>query len=103
MRPLYDCFKEEKSKADEMFEKLGYTITEEVISSERYTDGIQFMKQEGICLKKYIEFYYYHKQICIYAEQDIDGTIKRWESVIIDAKEIQAINQKCRELGWLDE
>lgn len=39
------------SKADEMFEKLGYTITEEVISSEKYNDGIQFMKQERIYLK----------------------------------------------------
>ena len=89
------------SKADEMLEKLGYTITKEVISSEKYNDGIQFMKQERIYLKKYIEFYYYHKQICIYVEQDINGTIKRWESVIIDAKEIEAIHLKCRELGWI--
>lgn len=85
--------------ADKMFEELGYEITEENNSKNKYDNGIQFMKKER-SVKKYIEFYYYHKQIVIYTDQYIYEKIKRWESTIINMQELKAINKKCEELGW---
>lgn len=87
--------------ADEMFKELGYKITEILkLEENEYFCGIQFEKEE-IITKKYIEFYYYHKSIVIYSEMKINGEIKKTNSAIIDIKELQAINKKCEELGWL--
>lgn len=66
------------SKADEMFDEMGY---------EKIHDN-----KRRIVYKKYwskIEFHIKNKWI------EIDFKI--------DIQELQAINEKCRELGWLDE
>lgn len=66
------------SKADKMFEELGYEKTEEQfkITYERYYNSpIIFNTQT--------------KTINVYTNMSM--------------KELQSINKKCRELGWLDE
>ena len=91
------------SKADEMFEELGYRVSEEVSEQiDKYGCGIQFKKEMAVTTR-YIEFYYYHKQICIYEDQYIDDKVIRHDSCLLNVQELQAINQKCKELGWLDE
>lgn len=88
--------------ADEMFEELGYMISEEIDKrKDKYSCGIQFKKENNITVK-YIEFYYYHKQICIFEEQYIRDEIVRHKCNILDMQELQAINKKCEELNWLD-
>lgn len=90
------------SKADEMFEELGYKITEIVEPEEnKYFCGIQFEKEEEV-IKRYIEFYYYHKQIVLYGEKKANGETQKTKNTIIDIKELQAINEKVKELGWND-
>ena len=81
------------SKADEMFEELGYfkKIIPEKFSYTNYKE-IRYLKHINKCLIKFdLEF----KQVlCEY----IGGS-----SSSITMQELQAINEKCKELGWLDE
>ena len=69
------------SKADEMFEKLGYK------------------KQEGLreinygCGNNVIIFYKNFKWI---------GCSKMEEIDFINMQELQVINEKCKELGWIE-
>lgn len=95
--------------AKEMFEDLGYDYN--------YDDGfIEYLKEECIPNKidtKYISF----KKIS-FDKMDEDICVQRYkmdslcQEVIIDSKgsivhlekeELKAINQQCKELGWLDE
>ena len=70
------------SKADEMFKKLGYHKLQAVGLQEcAYSNG----KGKEIIFSQI-------KRIGLYG-------IYQW--VTLD--ELQAINQKCKELGWLDE
>ena len=83
MRPLYDCFKEEKSEVDKLFEELGYA------------------KQKN---KKYIR--YYIKYGLFIPDSIIEFNLyNKWVNVNfnLDMLELQAINEKVKELGWLDE
>ncbi len=74
------------SKTDEIFEKLGYEKRENKVST-RYT---LYDNEEIYCTKR-IVFYNNTKRISIHC----DG-----ES--LDMQELQAINQICKEKGWLD-
>ena len=72
------------SNADKMFEDLGYKEIKEKSWGIAYTDNcgdeIQFQSDER------------------------EVSIDHWgDSVIIDMQELQAINKKAKELGWLDE
>ena len=67
--------------ADEMFKELGY----------RKFDGlyeIEYISENGN-----IKFIKAHNLIEIYKHEDTD---------FIDMQELQAINKKCQEKGWLD-
>jgi hypothetical protein len=75
------------SKADEMFEKLGYKKTYSVMDDDVLMIGYGLNEEpveesEIIFLKK--------------AKKIIIG-------ISIGMQELQAINEKCKELGWLDE
>lgn len=74
--------KEVVKRDDEMFEKLGY---------ELWTDDKETIFYKGE--NKNIIFDKYTKEICLIdkAELDIDITMK----------ELQAINKKVEELGWM--
>ena len=75
------------SKADEMFEKLGYTKQEDEFSI--------FYYQNNIVKQKYgFDFYKDDKEIypVCYARNE--------EPIYITIQELQAINEKVKELGW---
>ena len=90
--------------ADEMFKELGYEIAEEVSEkTDKYGCGIQ-LKKEMLFKTKYIEFYYYHKTICIIEDHYmdyVDGKIASCKGFSLNMQELQAINKKCKEMGWL--
>ena len=74
------------SKSDEMFKKLGYKKREH--NFKVMGDVIEYNdNKEGLCP---IDFMLKTKEI------------KIWH-INIGIKELQAITQKCKELGWLDE
>ena len=80
------------SKADEMFKKLGYikrnNLDESYIEFVRYEAkecySISFCKGKVMC--------------ALY----VNGILFS-RGLAIDMQELQAINEKCKELGWLDE
>lgn len=79
MRPLNDCIKEDKSKADEMFEKAN--------CRKNYED-------------KYMANYETFYRTIINFDKD-KKTVRIWDDAELDIQELQAINEKCKELGWL--
>ena len=68
------------SKADEMFKKLDY------IEHYKHTDNEVYRTDSSHCLGKTIIFQYKNKRICM--------------PQIINMQELQAINEKVKELGW---
>lgn len=73
------------SKADEMFEKLGY---------EKYESS------------KYYGYYLYDKNdntVCIFFIKNKKAVALRYDgsnAPAMDMQELQAINEKVKELGW---
>lgn len=72
------------SKADEMFEKLGYKKIENKLQIT-YVDNISSIQ----FLLNYKKIEYHFLRGCTYRVQNME--------------ELQVINLKCKELGWLDE
>ena len=69
------------SEADEMFEDLRF----------------EMQKIENVCIK-YIKYNIFSKEIYFHLKQKkvgLDG--------VFTMQELQAINMKCKELGWLNE
>lgn len=85
------------SKADEMFKKLGYKIDEQ-------DEYIVYWK---VAKKQRVNFYNNQNEIQIEFNFNYKTVEKRdrieldENSHIITMKELQAINKKCEELGWL--
>ena len=75
------------SKADEMFKKLGF---EEI---EKYNNGISYYRDNDL-EEDEIEFIDY---------ENIGKTVNFNMFSGITMQELQAINEKVKELGWLDE
>lgn len=73
--------------AEEMFEESGYDERQDYGEVELYRD----IKE---C--KYIQFDIYDKTFCIINEYDNADVLH------ITKDELQAINKKCRELGWIE-
>lgn len=76
------------SEADMMFEKIGYTV------SEQLENGIVYLKEtddEDMEIS-FIDYEDYGKTVEV---DKFDG--------LITMQELKAINKKCEELGWLDE
>jgi len=73
------------SKADEMFEKLGYTTKVETTQDEKLIT-IEYKKE----CKYSIVFKTATRETFIYG---FNG---------IELEELQAINEKCKELGWIE-
>lgn len=83
MRPLYESVKKEKSKADEMFKELGYKVIKNKFQIT-YVDNISSI--QFLLKYKKVEYHF------------LKGTTYRVQTM----QELQAINQKCLELGWLE-
>lgn len=73
---------EKEKTADELFKELGY----EIWTNDK---GTVFYKGEN----KNIIFDKYAKEICLSDKTEL--------GVDITMKELQAINKKCQELGWI--
>lgn len=86
----------EEKMADEMFEELGYKKLEDkyninYIKMYSFINGDRVREQIRFCkLDKYV-----HIENFNYNTKIIFGKF-------LDIKELQAINKKCQELGWLD-
>ena len=72
------------SKADKLFEELGYT------DIDRLKNGIEYFDEENESIGLF-DFESCGKRI----------THSRFEGISME--ELKAINEKCKELGWLDE
>ena len=79
------------SKADEMFEKLGYEKNLHINKKEQVWG--EYWIENKHCKK--ISFDYIDKEICVSANYD-------YEALYFNIQELQAINKKCEELGWLE-
>lgn len=100
-----------------MFEELGYEKfdnhpPEEKIEPNKWTTQdcrvIEYIQKgtiKGIYYTLFIRFHIEGKRMEIGASERREGyrEISRYRNPIFNAKELQAINQKCKELGWLDE
>lgn len=76
------------SKADEMFEKLGYKKKIHINSQKEEIDLIGYDKGEDKIAIEDSSLVFLKKPKMITT------------NIIIDMKELQAINEKCKELGW---
>lgn len=83
------------NKADEMFKELGYEENEDKYRIDYY------LSQNYTHFKviKKIFFYKIEKYICL-EQWNVTEGIKTSTNITI--QELQAINKKCEELGWLD-
>ena len=95
MRALNDCIKD-KSKADEMFKELGYEKDLHINKQEQVWG--EYWTQNKHCAK--ISFDYIDKEICVSTNYRLDIT-NEYEPLYFNMQELQAINEKCKELGWL--
>ena len=86
MKSLNDCIKEDKSKADKMFEELGYKLEHYHYSCDN-SDMYTYLEKGR---NNYLRFNTGNK------------TFYSIFNKTYNIQELQAINEKCKELGWLD-
>ena len=99
------------SKADEMFEKLGYKKTQNHQEKE-ISDGNSWTTQDqpyicytgvdekdGVRLTMFIEFMTDSKLIQLGASQSGKNYLVS-RNPILNLQDLQAINEKTKELGW---
>ena len=77
--------------ADEMFEELGYKIIFDNISAFRYVKHFELKSARHIIFS-------IDRCISVCEENDKELAVKR---DYFNMQELQAINKKCRELGWI--
>ncbi len=77
------------SEADKMFEELGYIEHFNYTENEGYVDTEIYRTDISHCMGKSIIFQYVDKRILM--------------PQVINMQELKAINQKCKEMKWLDE
>ena len=82
-------------KADKMFEELGYKKI-----TKNFYNYMEYTKKENKDTDLVISFDGQSKTFmcAIYPFNEIKS-----RSLATNMEELQAINQKCKELGWLDE
>lgn len=83
------------SKADEMFKELGYEKDLHINKKEQVWG--EFWTENKHCSK--ISFDYIDKEICVSTNYRLDIT-NEYEPLYFNMQELQAINEKVKELGW---
>ena len=73
--------------ADKMFKELGYKL------EKKYSNGINYIGEDEDVIA-FIKGYQYDNDKVVKIEKFYD---------YITIPELQAINQKCKELGWIQE
>ena len=86
------------SKADKMFKELGYEKDLHINKQEQVWG--EYWTQNKHCAK--ISFDYIDKEICVSTNYRLDIT-NEYEPLYFNMKELKAINEKCKELGWLED
>ena len=81
------------SKADEMFEKLGFEKKYQLNTYNKIWGQLFYNKKSMVN----ISFDYERHLICAY----ITPYDKQEQPAYITMQELQAINEKCKELGWV--
>ena len=81
--------------ADELFKELGY----EKVREDNDSYEIRYVKKFGIRRGKHIVFFC-DKTISVCSENKKGLAVDR---DYFNMQELKAINQKCKELGWLDD
>lgn len=81
----------EEKTADEMFEELGYV---KVIDE----NNIYYNRQLSNYNTKVMQFKTFINTVVVYLK-DAEGEMLGTDSITMP--ELQAINKKCKELGWL--
>ena len=82
------------SKADELFKELGYEKADESFSSILY--------EKNISLSERVYIYFKLDEKLVQAEY-VDDDYEMRGASYLNMQELKAINQKCKEMGWLDE
>lgn len=85
----------EKSNADRMFINLGYKK-----EKDKFFNYIEYTKKVNKNVELVISFEGNSETVLVIEYEK--GLLKA-SSIGIDMQELQAINEKCKELGWLDE
>lgn len=84
------------TNADNMFAKLGYEKNE----NEKF---ITYKKQ----YETYNAYIQFNKQIktieCSIIFEDLELVLSKTMIISFNAEKIKAINEKCKELGWLND
>lgn len=105
------------SETDKLFEELGYKKydnhpEEAKEEPNKWTTQdcrvIEYTQQatiKGMFYTLFIRFHIEGKVVEIGASEIVEGykELGRYRNPILNMQELQAINMKCKELGWLDE
>lgn len=83
------------SEADKMFEELGYKKVRE----DNDSFEIRFVKKFNIKRPRHIIFSVLDKEISVCEENNKELAVNR---DYFSMQELKAINEKCKELGWIE-
>ena len=103
--------------ADEMFKELGYEKfdnhpEDEELNLNKWTTQdcrvVEYSQKgtiNGMFYTLFIRFHINGKIVEVGASERPANSkqMARYRNPILNSKELQAINEKCKELGWLDE
>ena len=105
------------SEADKMFKELGYKKYDNhpeedepskpnmwITQDCRVIEYIQTATINGVYYTLFIRFHTVGKRVEIGANERPENSkqMARYRSSIFNAQELQAINMKCKELGWIE-
>ncbi len=87
------------SKADEMFEKLGYSKQQvcNPLTGEEYLHVYEYAKWDGTWEEHIL---INNSTKLIHISNQLFG---KEHGFTLTCEKLQAINEKCKELGWLDD
>ena len=85
------------SEADKMFEKLGYK--KDLHTDRKGKVWGEMFEEDRYC--KRVSFDYIDKEICVCTNYVCDKTLEH-EPIYFNMQDLQAINEKVKELGWND-
>lgn len=107
---IKEVFEEESmSKADEMFEKLGYRIVNSNPMCKQYQEcnkinNAIFYEKENHYLKEYPNIYNFDYFIFdLDRKRFLKFNYDHQRIMFITAQELRTINEKVKELGWINE
>ena len=86
--PMTNRYIEIEKSADEMFEELGYEKVEDIRGSIGF---VYFKREKHFIYNEYPKIIFHNKIKKLTIQNDY-----------LTMQELQAINKKCKELGWIE-